>query len=327
MLVEGQREFGQAVASRRSELNLSQQELAAKICVDRTYISKIERGAAFPSRTVARTIAALGPAGAEAFIAAWEEVDRRRRLAVRPRGRAEAHTVATDFASFVGGEIARDGAALVYPVFQLSDEAAQSLSHLDQQLLYTKQHSPFTRTHRIDVPLAAAANDVRALLYVSELLQRYITVRTVVRTDAEVVSHCDCSFFSFGLSSNDCTHMYLETADHPLFEIIPDEHGLEYLELADGSEFHSTSREIYGIVARIHPDRMDHPDRAWFLCAGLGPQGTPGAAWYLATNWQSLHSQAKDADFLVVVRVSAYSDESAKFAHILIDRAAKQRSQ
>ncbi|MGH8902160.1 MAG: hypothetical protein ACRDYA_10875 [Egibacteraceae bacterium] len=106
-----------------------------------------------------------------------------------------------------------------------------------------------------------------------------------------MASHCDCSFFSFGLNSNDCT----------LFQIIPHEHGSECLELApDGSEFRSTSRDIYGGVVRTCPDREGHPDHSWLLCAGLGPQGTLGAAWYLATNWQSLHNRAGDAGFLVV---------------------------
>ncbi|GGJ90408.1 hypothetical protein GCM10010123_20320 [Pilimelia anulata] len=222
------------------------------------------------------------------------------------------------FDEFVGREIAQKSVTLVYPVFRLSSEARAAIAGLNQQLLYEKEESPFTRMHRIDVPVAAAVNDMRALVYATELFQRHPRVSWTLQTDTDAVRDPARSIISFGLSSNDCTHMYLETVERPLFRIVPDGRGSEYLVLADGFECRSTPDAQYGIVLRARPF-PDLPDRVWFVCAGLGPLGTPGAAWYLSTSWRDLHREAGTADFVAVVKVRTYSERSAQLEHLLLD--------
>ncbi len=222
-----------------------------------------------------------------------------------------------EFEEFVGPEIARYGAALVYPTFRLTDEVRTAVAGLNEQLLYEKEQSPFTRMHRIDVPVAAAVNDMRALVYAVDLFQVHLRVSWTLQTDTDAVRDPARSIISFGLSSNDCTHMYLETADSPLFAIVPDGLGSEFLRLADGSEYRSTAGEQFGIVVRARPF-PDMPDRVWFLVSGLGPLGTPGAAWYLAMNWCELHRRAGAADFAAVVKVRRYSEKSAQLQHLYV---------
>ncbi|MGY2012165.1 hypothetical protein ACW9HJ_35030 [Nocardia gipuzkoensis] len=69
---------------------------------------------------------------------------------------------------------------------------------------------------------------------------------------------CARPYISFGLSSNDCTHLYLQSIDKPLFAIQdnPPFSGLylEHLELADGQHYSSDDRRNIGIIARIRPD-------------------------------------------------------------------------
>lgn len=231
--------------------------------------------------------------------------------------RADGGVVAGEFEEFVGSEIAKFGASLVYPTFRLTDEVRTAVSGLNEQLLYEKEQSPFTRMHRIDVPVAAAVNDMRALVYVVDLFQSHLRVSWSLQTDTDAVRDPARSIISFGLSSNDCTHMYLETVDSPLFSVVPDEQGSEFLRLADGSEYRSTAGEQFGIVMRARPF-PDTPDRVWFLVSGLGPLGTPGAAWYLATNWSELHRRAGAADFVAVVRVRRYSEKSAQLQHVYV---------
>jgi hypothetical protein len=239
------------------------------------------------------------------------------RTAATPEGTTAASTEAGEFARFVGQEIARSGGALIYPVFRLGDELIAAAAGMNQQLVYTKEVSPFTRMHRIDVPAAVAANDMRAVVYALELLQRHLRVPWRLQTDADAVRDPIRSFVSFGLSSNDATHMYLETVDRPLFEILPDGAGSEYLRLIDGYECRSTEDTKFGLVLRVRP-HPDLPDRVWFFCAGLGPHGTPGAAWYLSTSWRELHRRAGDADFAAVVKVHTYSEKSAHLHHLFV---------
>ncbi|ROP41885.1 hypothetical protein [Saccharothrix texasensis] len=230
---------------------------------------------------------------------------------------APGDPAAREFSEFVGAEIAEKGAALVYPVFRLSGETRQALAglNLNQQLLYQKEESQFTRMHRIDVPAVCAVNDMRALVYAAELFQTHLRVSWTLEADVDAVRNPARSLISFGLSSNDVTHMYLETVDRPLFQVLPDGQGSEYLRLSDETEFKSTPDAQYGIIVRARPF-PDAPDRVWFLCSGLGPMGTPGAAWYLATNWRDLHDQAGAADFVAAVKVRRYSEKSAVLQHL-----------
>jgi hypothetical protein len=115
--------------------------------------------------------------------------------------------------------------------------------------------------------------------------------------------------------------MYLQRTADPLFTIRDDpEHGLylEYLELRDGTRYSSTDDVSTGIIARLRPDPVLHPDRYWIYCAGLGWRGTTGAAWYLANHWDVLHNDAGASDFVSVVKVHSYSDQTAHLEHLYV---------
>lgn len=233
-------------------------------------------------------------------------------------------------AEFLGAEMATDGATLVYPTFELAPEvqALAGKAGISRQHTFAKPDSAFTAHHRIDVPMALAENDVRALLYVSSLLQRFTTLRSDIDSDQNVVRRCDRPFISFGLSSNDCTHMYLDQTREPLFAIREDPKSVDFMELielADGSVHRSTQDVHVGIIARVRPDPILHPDRYWFFCSGLGPRGTTGAAWFLAHHWDRLHEMARAAEFVAVVSVRVFSDEATRLDHLyLADEDAKQ---
>ncbi|MEV0766228.1 hypothetical protein [Nocardia sp. NPDC050435] len=230
----------------------------------------------------------------------------------------------TDLEKFLGHEMVTEGTTLVYPTFTLAPDSTRALATagVPRQHIYTKQGSVFATEHRIDVPVALAENDVRGLLYVLTLLQRDTDIATRIETDLDVVAHCDRPFISFGLSSNDCTHMYFESAAHPMFTIHDSLDGgnyLEHLELADGHAYRSDDRRNIGIVARVKPNPSQHPGRFWIFCAGLGPRGTTGASWYLAKHWRILHEQAGEHDFVAVCSVRSYSDETAELVHLMVD--------
>lgn len=226
---------------------------------------------------------------------------------------------------FLGSEILTTGVTLAYPTFQLAPSVKTALEETDtpRQHHYYKPRSAFATNHRIDVPVAVAENDIRALIYILSMLERNARVKTNIANDHEVVEKCDRSFISFGLSSNDCTHMYLRQAREPLFTINDNNNASEYLEYIrtkDGKAFQSDSSSNIGIVMRTRPDSTLHPNRHWFYCAGLGPQGTPGASWFLAKNWQTLHERAGAHNFIAVVSVESYSDQTARLEHLYINK-------
>lgn len=228
-----------------------------------------------------------------------------------------------DLAAFLGAEMVDQGATLVVPTFELAkgSVAALEAAGIPRQHVFSKRASVFNAAHRIDVPVALAENDVRAMLYVMSMLQNHDDIAVDIQSDRDVVAACDRPYISFGLSSNDCTHMYLETTRDPLFTIQdnPPSAGeyLEHLELADGQRYRSDDSRNIGIIARVRPAPQPYPDRYWFFCAGLGPHGTAGASWYLTKNWALLQEHAADREFAAVVSVRSYSDQTAALEHLL----------
>jgi hypothetical protein len=219
------------------------------------------------------------------------------------------------FRHFFGSVAINNKLHLVYPAFVLSDEARHALKDHNAQLIYRKLDPKFSQTYRIDVPRVVADNDLRALVYLVGLFGDTCGKAPPIRVDAEAVVHSHESFISFGLSSNECTHMYLQHCPEPGFAIVPDDKGSEYLTYVDSAgrprEFHSTANAYYGVIVRYHPDPEDAPERHWFLCAGLGPNGTSGAAWFLANKWRRLYRLVGEDDFVAIIRVEHYSDSDS----------------
>ncbi|WP_406275657.1 hypothetical protein OH799_03585 [Nocardia sp. NBC_00881] len=227
--------------------------------------------------------------------------------------------------AFLGAEMTTRGATVVYPTFELTGPSVNALrkAGISRQRTFGKKDSAFADRHHVDVPVVVAENDVRGLLYVSSLLQRRTSIPITLECDRDIVARCDRPFISFGLSSNDCTHLYLETVERPLFTIrdSPAEDGSnsECLELTDGTRYVSSDNRNIGIIARVRPSPDRHPDRYWIYCAGLGRRGTAGAGWYLANYWRPLQQRVGDREFVAVIGVHKYSDQTAGLEHLLIE--------
>jgi hypothetical protein len=157
-------------------------------------------------------------------------------------------------------------------------------------------------------------------LYVADTFDSTPACPNILLVDSEVVAQCDRSFISFGLSSNDCTHLYIHEAAKPLIKIVDDERGSEFIRLQNGREYRSNDQRQYGIILRYSPNPVEHRERRWFICAGLGPVATTGAAWYLAHNWRNLaKTVAGTSDFVAVIWVGPYTDRVPHLTEVLVD--------
>ena len=225
-------------------------------------------------------------------------------------------------ARFFGQELVHDETTLVYPDFVMHDAVRATLAEHNQQMLYQRPESRFPNLtiHRIDIPRAVAANDIEALLHVADIFDSTPTCPNVMMVDRKVVDECDRSFMSFGLSSNDCTHLYIHEHSKPLFTIVDDDKGSEFLRLRNGNDYHSTSDRQYGIILRYAPSPDEYPERRWFLCAGLGPVATPAAAWYLSRHWRSLGKRVpSERNFIAIISGGPYTDRAPHLEELLID--------
>lgn len=220
---------------------------------------------------------------------------------------------------FFGSEMKENGITLAYPDFVLAPEVKPLLAGHDQQLLYSKPTSHFSNNHRIDLPRAVATNDLQALVYMTSLFESVGYAAMDVRVDSTVVTHCDRSFVSVGLSSNDCTHLYLRTADQPMFNLAREDGEPEYVVIADGKAFRSTPEVEWGLVVRYSPEPTSHPQRKWFYVAGVGAQATIGSAWFLHQHWRVLLKEAGGSDFVAVISVPSCSPKRSRLEHMYTD--------
>jgi hypothetical protein len=131
---------------------------------------------------------------------------------------------------------------------------------------------------------------------------------------------------SFGLNSNDCTHLYLQHESALFYVKIENNEEVLYVKSngTDARRFVSTAAFAYGLILRYRPDPDDHPERAWFLCAGLGAKGTTGAAWYLANKWKHFlqRQEVGKDDFIAVIKVPMAADRDSSLVHCYISRGA-----
>lgn len=241
----------------------------------------------------------------------------------------ELDTPGTDIelGAFLGAEMITSGITLVYPTFELPLRSvrAHGATEAPFRCAFGKVRA-FAADHRSDVLAALPEKEVRGLLYVFSGLQRHTGLLTDVRSDRDVVADSNRPYISFGLTCNDCTRMYLDSVDRPLFTLNGGraEGGsrFEQLELTDGSRYDSSGDHSIGIIARVRPSPDLHPDRYWIFCAGLGPRGTTGASWYFANSWSTLQRRAGDREFVAVVGVGKDSDDMARLEHLLIESAS-----
>ena len=225
--------------------------------------------------------------------------------------------------AFLGAEMITSGITLVYPTFELPLAQALRTANPPHRHAFGRNARAFAADYRSDMLTALPEQEFRGLLYMFSALQRRTGILTDIRSDRYVIAHSGRPYISFGLTCNDCTRMYLERVERPLFTLNGDdaEEGsyFEQLELTDGSRFASSTDHNIGIIARVRPSRELHPDRYWIFCAGLGPRGTTGASWYLANSWILLQRRAGDREFVAVVGVDENSDDTAHLEHLLIE--------
>ncbi|WP_136090008.1 hypothetical protein [Auritidibacter ignavus] len=221
--------------------------------------------------------------------------------------------------AFFGEQIMKEEALLIYPDFVLSSEAQEALSKLHTQAYFSRPRSRYDSvvSHRNDLPDVVAANDVRALLYVAPLVAGWNGSGSRMIIDRRFLDFTDRSFISFGLSSNDLTHMYLEVDPKPLFSIVDDENGSEYLRVGE-TNYVSTETTQFGIVVRFRAKLDVYPEQVWFLVAGLGPIGTTAAAYFLSHQWQTLSKLAPDKeDFIAIISCGVGSENNGRLIDVV----------
>jgi transcriptional regulator with XRE-family HTH domain len=301
--------LGQLLRESRKILGLTQQALENELQLGTASISRWEQGKRPPSRRYVLAIEERLRKRGEPR--AGETADKLRRAWDAGAGSTEA------FHRFIGAEAVDHGFALVYPEFRFSGQALRALEEVHPQFIFEKAHPVSEREHRIDVKRIVAANDLEGLAAVASLLQSHeVGFKICVDGDPAHLSS-DKSFISFGLSSNSLTQLYLDLESgtgEPLFELSANDDGSAERIVVRGqpTPYESTSSTCYGIIVRVSPRPREAPDRRWFLCAGLGAPGTPGAAQYLASYWRTIHEQVGSADFIVVVSVKGSVTESAR---------------
>jgi hypothetical protein len=231
-----------------------------------------------------------------------------------------AHTKVIDASrvSFFGKELVRGTATFAYPDFEPHEDVTRILDANGLGMRYQRPPSKVRPLvdYWIDAPFTAASNDLEAILYVAGIFGGFTAGPDSLITDRRLTRSCNRSFISFGLGSSACTYLYFDhSGARALFDLRPEIGNLPakmYIRTRDGREFHSDPHLQYGLIARYAPDLVNHPQRRWFIIAGLGPAGTIGAAWYLAQNWRYLAKTIPaDEDFAALVTVPVIAPTTA----------------
>jgi hypothetical protein len=244
---------------------------------------------------------------------------------------------------FFWRELTNGGTTFVIPRFVVDRKLAKELQREGRHVRFQRPNPHFRAfaRYRIDVPVIVAENDIEALSVVSNIFRDAEAHPTKIMSDEAVMSNTDLSFISFGLSSNECTHLYLNEADAPLFSLVNEKGQDQFIRLLNGSEYKSDSRKQFGLILRYRP-KMQVPagaesrpgprgqeqpgeadlplsDHRWFLIAGLGPSGTPAAGKYLVEHWRRLGREIPpNSDFVVVISTGTYADHIPHLEEILI---------
>jgi hypothetical protein len=224
---------------------------------------------------------------------------------------------------FFGSELCHGQATFAYPDFEPHRDIKHALASAGTRMRYQRptSHVRALADFWIDVPLAAASNDIEAMLDVAAIFEGHAPSAGTLITDRQLITECNKSFVSFGLASSACTYLYLQHAGPgKLFDLIPESAGSprKYARASDGQEFHSDNQNQYGVILRYAPDPGSHPGRRWFIIGGLGPQATVGAASYLAENWRNLaRLTSPDEDFAAFISVPVIAPHGARPAAII----------
>jgi len=217
------------------------------------------------------------------------------------------------FREFFGKCASENRMTLVYPHFVLSSEVSSLIQNagIETQRIFQKNHVVSNRVYRVDITDAVAVNDIVGLLQIAVFFNDVVGRSPKILADTIAVQEPTDSLISFGFSSNECTHLFLEQSiKSPFFIKHEPDTTLKYREYIDveldGGEiksFRSTSDYEIGIIAKFKPSLETDRDVVWFICGGLGAKGTEGAAYYLAKAWRQIYKRAGSDEFLCVLQV------------------------
>ncbi len=225
--------------------------------------------------------------------------------------RAQTELGQAELRKFFSKELVGGRGPLVFPAFKLREDVRfGAASSLDDEPtgLFTKPSYDPRYTFRADIPECVSTNDMQALAKFLGLLQREGAATPPICDDVEGLKNS--TFLSFGLSSNNCTHLYTESSGaDALFNIVDEKNPSryrEYISVEFNSEtkyFRSNERNEIGIFVR-HRVRFDFLEPSvWMICAGLGPRGTVGAAHYVCRHWRQLSRKFGNDDFILIFSV------------------------
>lgn len=207
---------------------------------------------------------------------------------------------------FFGSEIASQGLLLAYPDFVLSDTALERLKGTSE--IWSRPPAQISdgpafphHDFPMEIKTSVAANDIQALLLFASVVEQNSSVAAALIEDRKIWQDSRRSFCAAGLTSNHCVALYAATDRDPMI-ILDQRDGHPVVHIPSGPSIENNERREFGIAMRFAPDREKYPNRRWWYVAGLGATGTPGAAWYLSTEWRRLSRLSHpDSDFVAVV--------------------------
>ena len=182
--------------------------------------------------------------------------------------------------------------------------------------------SPFVKLYRdgsvirISGPSENVMGDseIRSVAYLVKELSRGPTKSTVeIKPDNQEFARLSGSVVALGSDgSNEVTRLILQEPNNGFFDFAQDGTEVFIRDKKTGTRFVGFRPPLakdYGIILKL--PNLRFPGSFLFVCAGLGDWGTSGAAWYLASKWNTLRAQFPGA-FGIVVEVDIGSDESAR---------------
>ena len=76
------------------------------------------------------------------------------------------------------------------------------------------------------------------------------------------------------------------------------------------------------MILKVRPTQC--PNRVWISCAGFTEHGTSGAAYFLASKWNQIWSEAGGDPFIIVVKVRTGQDQSAEVLYPAMRRFSER---
>jgi hypothetical protein len=200
------------------------------------------------------------------------------------------------------------------PVFRLSNEVVKACDekNIPVQFHFQKDKTPWAKSEfRIDVPSCMAGNDVAATNAILECLSDWLEFVPDLKPDEDCLQlpFTENTVINIGFSSNVLTHYLLDTKQPSIFRPKEDGFDSERVEVLSELippkyvEYKSTQSTQIGLIARWQPYRDEGKTASLIWCAGIGAEGTIGAASYFSVHLREIAESVKDKDFCLVLEV------------------------